>query len=42
MEQMDPVKRLAMFSVNIKVKSRLHVMKSLLLLGGQIYKENER
>ena len=31
-----------MFTTNIKVRCRLHIMKSLLLLGGPILKENER
>lgn len=42
MEEDDPVKRLSMFSVNIKCFARIHIMKSLLLAKGQILKENER
>ena len=42
MEIMDPAKRLSKFSVRVKLQSRLHVMKSLMLLEGQIRKENEK
>ena len=31
-----------MFTTRIRVKNRLHVMKSLMLFGGTIMKENER
>ena len=35
-------KRLSMFTTRIRVKNRLHVMKSLMLFGGTIMSENER
>ena len=42
MQESNLKKRLSMFTTNIKVKNRLHVMKSLMLFGGTIMKENER
>ena len=42
MDEEDPAKRLSMFSLNIKVKARIHIMKSLMLVKGAIVKENEK
>ena len=42
MDEEDPTKRLSMFSLNIKVKGRIHIMKTLLLAKGSIVKENEK
>jgi len=38
----DLSKRLSMFSVNIKVKGRIHALKSLFGVEGKLKKENER
>ena len=42
MQEPNLKKRLSMFTTRIRVKNRLHVMKSLMLFGGTIMKENER
>ena len=42
MQEENLKKRLSMFTTHIKVKCRLHIMKSLMLMGGPILKENER
>ena len=42
MDEDDPAKRLSMFSVNIKVYGRIHIMKSLMLMKSTIMKENEK
>lgn len=42
MEEEDPQKRLSMFSVKVRCYARIHIMKTLMLVKGQIMKENER
>jgi len=42
LQEPNPTKRLQMFSVTIKVEARIHIMKSLMLMKGAIYKENEK
>ena len=36
MEERDPKKRLKMFSVNVEIKGRINILKSLLMVKGQI------